>query len=334
MPDISVIMSVYNGQETVRNAINSILNQDYEKFEFLLVNDGSTDSTLEILEEYSNKDKRIRVINQENIGLTNTLNKLIKIAKSEFIARQDADDWSHPSRLNDQYIFLRTNPDIAMVGSWYKVHFGDNLEWLTQPKSDLGSLQDYLKRGINCFMHSSVMYRKNVIDKFDGPYRFRYAQDYDLWLRLSEKHHVGMLTKCLCSRIEGDAIISHVAANITPKLVESMRLLAKERKEFGKEISNWKELEKNTIKSVNLLRHDEQKIKLLKKKAFVSLLCGNKKLAVKLNWKLWKMEKRWQTMLLLVACLPPTIVIQLINDIVTKYKGGMPHKYSIKRIMT
>jgi glycosyltransferase involved in cell wall biosynthesis len=119
-PKVSVVMSVYNGEKYLCEAIDSILNQTFENFEFLIVNDGSTDRTLEILQSY--RDPRIKVINNErNIGLTASLNKGLKIAKGEYVARMDADDVSFPHRLEQQKAFLDRNPRVAMVGSWAEV---------------------------------------------------------------------------------------------------------------------------------------------------------------------------------------------------------------------
>ena len=96
-PIVSVILSVYNAEDVVRNAIKSILKQTFKQFEFIIINDGSTDTTKSILEDFASIDPRIKIINQENIGLTKSLNKGVKLAKGEFIARQDADDISAQS---------------------------------------------------------------------------------------------------------------------------------------------------------------------------------------------------------------------------------------------
>lgn len=172
-PKVSVIMSVYNGEKHIRRAINSILQQTFTDFEFIIANDGSTDATGKILSEYQNKDHRIVLVNQQNIGLTKTLNKLINLTTGEYIARQDADDVSLPERLALEVNFLNKNRDTVMVGSWYDVYFNSNIYWRVCPKPDYKSICNYLKKGINCFMHSSTMFKKSVIQKFAGPYRFR-----------------------------------------------------------------------------------------------------------------------------------------------------------------
>ena len=101
-PEISIIMGVFNAEKTLIKSIESILNQSYSNIEFIIVNDGSTDRSLQIMEFYAKKDNRIIILDQENIGLTKSLNRAIFLSKGEFIARQDADDWSEPNRLEIQ----------------------------------------------------------------------------------------------------------------------------------------------------------------------------------------------------------------------------------------
>ena len=109
-PLVSVIMSAYNAESTLETAIESILSQSFSNFEFLIMNDGSNDMTSEILENYSQNDKRIRVFqNEKNKGLTKSLNILINLSKGKYIARQDADDFSVYSRLSSQITFLTEN---------------------------------------------------------------------------------------------------------------------------------------------------------------------------------------------------------------------------------
>ncbi len=109
-PKITVLMSVYNGEKYLRNAVGSILNQTITDFEFIIINDGSTDGSREILESYN--DDRIVLINQNNTGLTKALNKGLSLARGEYVARIDADDSANPARLEKQLIFLRNNQEI------------------------------------------------------------------------------------------------------------------------------------------------------------------------------------------------------------------------------
>ena len=110
MPEVSVIMSVYNGDRFLAAAVESILTQTYDDFEFLILDDGSRDQSPEILQGYAGQDTRIRLLTQANQGLTVSLNQLIEASRGQFIARMDADDVAHPDRLGRQLEFLRQHP--------------------------------------------------------------------------------------------------------------------------------------------------------------------------------------------------------------------------------
>ena len=119
-PKVTVLMSVYNGERYLHESIESILNQTFKDFGFLIINDGSTDNTPKILKSY--KDQRIKIIsNKNNLGLTKSLNKGIKLAKGEYIARQDVDDVSLSERLEKQVKFLNSYPSYAAVGTFTKI---------------------------------------------------------------------------------------------------------------------------------------------------------------------------------------------------------------------
>jgi len=183
LPKVSVVMSVYNDESYVAEAVNSILDQTFSDFEFIIINDGSTDKTPQIIRSFD--DPRIRVIDQPNSGLTVSLNRGIRLAKGEYIARMDADDLSEPERLEKQVEALDRNPGIAVVGCWYKVidENGSLLGYKRLP-DDVNQLAKLLKRD-NPICHGSVMMRKEAIQAV-GLYNenLRYAQDYELWLRM------------------------------------------------------------------------------------------------------------------------------------------------------
>ena len=205
-PKISVVMSIYNGEKHLRESIESILNQTFTDFEFIIVNDGSTDGSLEIIESY--KDSRIRIIdNEENIGLTKSLNKAIKKARGKYIARHDADDISLPTRLELQHEYLEKHPEVALLGTGIYVinEMGDEIEKRIMHPNPKKSL---LKG--NRFIHGSVMFRKSLIDEL-GAYNetLRYSQDYELWLRLSKKYNMRNLTSPLYKlRMHRSSILS------------------------------------------------------------------------------------------------------------------------------
>ncbi|MDJ0799829.1 MAG: glycosyltransferase [Calothrix sp. MO_167.B12] len=198
MPKVTVLTAVYNGESYLREAIDSILAQTFPDFEFLIINDGSTDSTQEIIQFYD--DPRIRLINNEyNLGLTRSLNKGLELAKGEFIARQDADDISEPERLAKQVAFLETHPEVALVGTWYKdIDPQGNLIGECNLPCDCTQIRwDIL---FYCpFVHSAVMFRKHTIAEQIGFYdeAFSYAQDYDLWWRISRRLQVANINEYL-----------------------------------------------------------------------------------------------------------------------------------------
>jgi len=206
-------MSVYNGERFLRKAIDSILAQSYQDFEFLIINDASTDTTQDILNEYAAKDSRIHVINNEvNIGLTASLNKGLAVAKGQFIARMDADDISLPSRFKKQVRFLQENPVVLVVGSWIAYIDENDKETMKVIKFPLYSQEIshlLINKINNNIAHSAAMFRKKEILTLGG-YRtlFVRSQDYDLWLRLSECGDVfaNLPEKLLLHRVHKDAI--------------------------------------------------------------------------------------------------------------------------------
>jgi len=180
-PLVSILMSVRNGEQTVEKSIKSILNQSYDYFEFLIVDDCSTDSTLGKLKILEKQDNRISIFtNSENIGLTKSLNKLIKNTKGELIARQDADDYSNPERIYAQVEYLLKNRLDAVtsraliIGSAKKI---PGLSYYIPAK--------LLMKFKNPFIHGSLIIKKQVLNDL-GLYdeNFYFAQDYKLYLDL------------------------------------------------------------------------------------------------------------------------------------------------------
>lgn len=185
MPKISVIMSVYNGEKFLKESVLSILNQTYADFEFIIINDGSTDLSLEILRGFEEKDKRIRLISRENKGLTPSLNEGMKLAQGEYIARMDSDDISMPERFEKQITFLEKNKDIALCGTW-AINIDENGNEIGEYKTPITNKE--IKKNIlfhNPFIHPSVMIRKSVFEKV-GLYNeeFKHIEDYELWTRV------------------------------------------------------------------------------------------------------------------------------------------------------
>ena len=185
MPRVSVLMPAYNVEKYVGEAIESILNQTYKDFEFIIINDGSTDNTANIIQEYAKKDKRIKFINnKKNQGLITVLNQGLDLCKGEFIARMDSDDISLPERFAKQIKYMDEHPECGVCGTFaYHFFVSGKKGWIwKQPENVL--ICDLLKR--NPMIHPTVFIRKQVIDNFGIKYNkeYKHAEDYGLWLDL------------------------------------------------------------------------------------------------------------------------------------------------------
>jgi Glycosyltransferases involved in cell wall biogenesis len=200
-PAISVAMSVYNGERFLAEAIESVLAQDFGDFEFLIVDDGSTDDSAQILNTYANADSRVRPVVRENRGLIASLNQLIALASAPIIARMDADDICRPDRFARQYAFLSANPEYGVVGSWSE-DIGENGESLVRSGADHPLTHEELlvaiERGEQLICHPAAMYRRSVVQSI-GCYHaaFRHCEDLDLWLRLASVTKMGNIPQRL-----------------------------------------------------------------------------------------------------------------------------------------
>jgi len=199
-PLVSVVMSVYNSEKHLKEAVNSILNQSFTNFEFIIINDGSNDNCFDILLEYQKNSNRVLIIDQENIGLTKSLNRGIQLARGKYIARQDADDRSFPERLEKQAQFLEANPDYCLIGADYKI-IDENSNIIGKPEIPVPIDDHEIKAAINKynpFIHSLVMFRNNTSETsylYDTSYK--YSQDYELWLRILGHHNAYNLPEVL-----------------------------------------------------------------------------------------------------------------------------------------
>lgn len=196
IPLVSVIMPVYNAEtDTFKIAIESILNQTYKNFEFIIINDGSTNNTEEIILSY--KDKRIRYIkNEENLKIIKTLNKGLELSRGKYIARLDSDDYCDITRLEKQVKYLEENPDIALLGTYFE-HVPENR--IVRPPSNPKDVKLYLRYCQNCIPHSSAMYRKSILDKYNLKYNecALHAEDYMLWVNISKYAGVAVYPEVL-----------------------------------------------------------------------------------------------------------------------------------------
>ena len=197
---VSVIMSVFNGETLLAKSTDSILGQSFEDFEFIIVNDGSTDKTLETICQYQNDSDKILVIDQENIGLTKSLNRAISLARGKYIARQDADDISLPERFKKQCKFLENNHGYFLVGCRHNV-VGESDEVPCEPEMPVPIEDCSIKSTINKynpFIHSFVMFR-NDLSKLGYFYDtdYKYSQDYELWTRVRKYYKMHNLAETL-----------------------------------------------------------------------------------------------------------------------------------------
>lgn len=188
-PDISVIMACFNSEKFIGHTISSVLNQTFKNFEFIIINDGSTDNTLTIIESYAKVDNRIQVINQSNSGLANALNKGINESRGKYIARIDSDDICEKNRFEIQYNFLEKNPDYVLVGS--AVNYIDvNGIYLGRSFPILNN--KLISKALNYYCpiaHPTVMMRRKMLLEVGGYNEIINSQfeDHFLWFLLKEK---------------------------------------------------------------------------------------------------------------------------------------------------
>lgn len=195
-PSVSVLMSVRNGLPFVISAVESILEQSFSDFEFLIIDDGSTDGTGEWLGTLG--DKRVRVLQREGTGLTGALNYGLQQCTGRFIARMDSDDISLPTRIERQVCFLEEHPHVGILGSWAEIIDTDGHRLGTgRPPTGCKEIQIQLLLD-NTFFHSALMFRAEYLRRIDGyDNALAYAQDYDLALRLMEHCQLGNLPEIL-----------------------------------------------------------------------------------------------------------------------------------------
>jgi glycosyltransferase involved in cell wall biosynthesis len=198
MPELSVIMSVYNGGSDLRGSIESVLAQTLTNFEFIIINDGSTDGTADLLGAYAKRDVRIKVYTQGNKGLTNSLNFGISRASAHLIARQDADDISMPVRFEKEAAYLSENPQVGLVGTGFVEkleQFNNSIDHLFTYRPE--QCRQHLIKG-NFMCHSSIMFRKEVFLKAGGyNINYHYTEDYKLYFDILKISEIGVIPEIL-----------------------------------------------------------------------------------------------------------------------------------------
>lgn len=217
-PAVSVLMTVYNGMPYLREAIESVLAQTFADFEFVIVDDGSTDGSLECIASY--RDPRIRLWrNEANLGQTRSLNRGLDLLRGEYVARLDADDVCVATRLERQVEVLRARPDVAVLGTWmYDIDAqGTKTALVSRRWEDTGTYLAWLLLEICPLWHPTVMFRRDAVAAVGGyDETFRIAQDYDLWMRLALQRRWGAVVPealVLCRRHGGQQTVVNEAVH-------------------------------------------------------------------------------------------------------------------------
>ncbi len=219
-PAVSVVMSVYNNADYLALAIESILAQSFGDFEFLILNDGSSDESPAIIDRYAAADARIRAIHRENKGLIYSLNQLVAESRAPLIARMDGDDICLPLRFEKQVAFMRANPDYGVVGTWTEDIDGKgqpyHLEGPDQPTDHESFVKAIGRASLLC--HPSAVMRRDLVLAVGGYHAaFRHCEDFDLWMRLCS------ITK-LCSIPERLIRYRHTHDQVSSKHVVEQQL--------------------------------------------------------------------------------------------------------------
>lgn len=208
-------MPAYNAEKHIGEAISSVLNQTFTDFEFLIINDGSTDSTEKIIRKFN--DDRINLVrNSSNLGLITTLNKGLELAKGKYIVRMDSDDISLPERLMCQFDFMEMNISVAACGGWTKMFGGSRLRLfkLNKIRSEDIPAMMFIDPPLS---HPSAIIRKSVLQKYNIRYdsRYLYCEDYKLWFDLSKVGKLANIHMILLRyRLSGEQIHCVHAAGV------------------------------------------------------------------------------------------------------------------------
>ncbi|WP_298037722.1 glycosyltransferase [uncultured Desulfuromonas sp.] len=251
-PKVTVLMPVYNGERFLHDSIKSILQQTFEDFEFLIIDDGSSDASNEVVESF--KDSRIRLRkNKNNSGLVNVLNDGLRFARGDYVARMDCDDISLPERLAAQVAFLEAHPRVGVCGTWYR-SFGDGGGRVTRTPTE----PEDIRAGMlfkSVIGHPTVMFNRELLQRHKLRYdsRFVHVEDYELWARalgcfdmanvgkvlLRYRVHGGQISARFCKeqqkRVEAVRMPMFEALGIVPSADELRlhRLLSRPLSEMG-----------------------------------------------------------------------------------------------------
>lgn len=217
MPEVTIIIPVYNGEKYLREAIDSILCQTHSDFVLLIINDCSKDKSVEIIKSYN--DQRIKLLdNEKNLGLSASLNIAIKNANSKYIARMDQDDISLPNRIEEQLKFMKENQDIGICGTYIEKFGVDEPRTVKNPTKHDDIKVELLFQ--NPIAHPAVMINKEILDKHNFRYDTAYdgAEDYDLWERMSNSTKLANMPKVLLRYRIHESQLSRIAPEKQAKI--------------------------------------------------------------------------------------------------------------------
>ncbi len=250
-PLVSVLMPVYNGAKYLAEAIESILQQTYTHFELVIVNDGSTDTSEQIILAY--EDPRIRYVkNEENLGIVRTRNKLFTLAKGEYLAIMDCDDVAYPQKLALQVSFLEQHPSYGLCGTWAKmIDEEQHIKGYIQPPSENNMIRINLLFQ-SSFVQSTVVIRRQALGILQYDEDFPVAEDFDLWERLSRQTQMHNIPQFLLQYRSYSANISH-----------SKELLLSNKRNviIQRQLAQWGKVDAQLLQTVilvgNLLKLDQ-----------------------------------------------------------------------------
>jgi glycosyltransferase involved in cell wall biosynthesis len=232
VPRVTVLIGAFDSAATLDRAIDSILSQTVRELELIVIDDGSTDATPEVIAGACARDARVRALPMgRNVGIARSLNEGVRAARAPVVAVQDADDHSAPERLERQLAMLEAWPDVAVVGS--RMHEVDGAGRPLAPRTSfaIGDVNDVLLR-FNPIPNTSAAFRREAVLAVGGyDVRYRYAAEYDLWLRLAEHWRVVALAEPLATRVMGGANVAARAerAQTVEAIVIRLRALRRRR---------------------------------------------------------------------------------------------------------
>lgn len=220
-------MPVYNAEKYVREAIESILSQTYKKFEFIIIDDASTDSTLNILKSIRAKDKRIILMrNIKNLGVTKSLNKALKEAHGKYIIRMDADDWSYPERFALQVEFMKNHADVVVSGSYVEVCDSKlKPKYIRKYHHEDANIRRHIFR-YSPFAHPATIWVGEILKREQYDERIRICQDYELYFRVGKIGKFMNLPKSLLKLRMHDTSITSTMSDFQLKNTVLIRLSA------------------------------------------------------------------------------------------------------------